>query len=53
MRFKVFKVIVLVISIFVGVGAYVGGIAMLIEPKGSILPPYGSDAPIFPSFTIC
>ena len=37
MRFKVFKVIVLVISIFVGVGAYVGGIAMLIEPKGSIL----------------
>ena len=37
MRFKVFKVIVLVISIFVGVGAYVGGIAMLIEPNGSIL----------------
>ena len=37
MRFKVFKVIVLVISIFVGVGAFVGGIAMLIEPNGSIL----------------
>ena len=37
MRFKVFKVIVLVLSIFVGVGAYVGGIAMLIEPNGSIL----------------
>ncbi len=37
MRFKVFKVIVLVISIFVGVGAYVGGTAMLIEPNGSFL----------------
>ena len=37
MRNKVFKVIVLVISIFVGAGAFVGGIAMLIEPNGSIL----------------
>ena len=37
MRFKVLKVITLVISIFVGVGAFVGGIAMLIKPDGSIL----------------
>lgn len=37
MRFKVTKIIVLILSIFVGVGAYVGGVAMLIKPDGSLL----------------
>ena len=37
MRFKLFKVVTLVLSLFVGVGALFGGIAMLIKPDGSIL----------------
>ena len=37
MRFKVFKILVLTIALFVGIGALFGGIAMLIKPDGSIL----------------
>ena len=37
MRFKVFRVIILFWTFFVGIGAFVGGIAMLIQPDGSIL----------------
>ena len=48
MRFKVFKVITLVLSIFVGVGAYVGGIAMLIRPDGSLL----QMEPMLPYFQV-
>lgn len=32
MRFKIFRVLLLVMTIFVGVGAFVGGICMLIKP---------------------
>lgn len=48
MRFKVFKIITLVLSIFVGVGAYVGGIAMLIRPDGSLL----QMEPMLPYFQV-
>ena len=37
MRFKIFKVLLLVLALFVGIGAYVGGICMLIKPDGSLL----------------
>ena len=36
-RYKISRILLLVLSIFIGVGAYVGGIAMLIKPDGSIL----------------
>ena len=37
MKAKVFKVLLLIWCAFIGVGAYVGGICMLIKPDGSIL----------------
>ncbi|MGN0814824.1 MAG: flavodoxin family protein [Candidatus Coproplasma sp.] len=37
MRLKVFKVLLLVLTVFVGAGALVGGVCMLIKPDGSIL----------------
>lgn len=37
MRFKVFRVLLLIMTIFVGVGAFVGGICMLIKPDGSLV----------------
>ena len=37
MRLKIFKGLLLFWTIFIGVGAFVGGIAMLIKPDGSIL----------------
>lgn len=37
MRLKVFKVLLLILTLFVGIGAFAGGICMLIKPDGSIL----------------
>ena len=37
MRLKVFKVVLLFWTLFIGIGALVGGISMLIKPDGSIL----------------
>lgn len=37
MRAKVFRIILLVLTGFVGIGAYVGGVAMLLKPDGSLL----------------
>lgn len=37
MRFKVFRVLLLIMTIFVGVGAFIGGICMLIKPDGSLV----------------
>ena len=37
MRFKVFRVILLFWTIFIGIGAFVGGVCMLIKPDGSLL----------------
>ena len=37
MRAKIFKILLLFWTIFIGVGAFVGGTAMLIKPDGSIL----------------
>ena len=37
MRAKFFKILLLFWTIFIGIGAFVGGIAMLIKPDGSIL----------------
>lgn len=37
MRLKIFKVLLLIMTIFVGVGAIFGGICMLIKPDGSIV----------------
>ena len=36
-RFKVFRVLLLFFCFFIGLGAFTGGIAMLIKPDGSIL----------------
>ncbi|MGN0812676.1 MAG: hypothetical protein ACI4MQ_04105 [Candidatus Coproplasma sp.] len=37
MRLKIFKVLLLIMTIFVGVGAFVGSICMLIKPDGSLV----------------
>ncbi len=37
MRAKIFKILLLFWTIFIGIGAFVGGISMLIKPDGSIL----------------
>ena len=37
MRFKVAKILLLILVGFIGLGAYYGGIAMLIKPDGSLL----------------
>ena len=37
MRAKIFKGLILFWTAFIGIGAYVGGISMLIKPDGSIL----------------
>ena len=37
MRFKIFKVSILFWTAFIGLGAFLGGICMLIKPDGSIL----------------
>ena len=37
MRAKVFKIIILVLTGFISIGAFYGGIAMLIKPDGSLL----------------
>lgn len=36
-RFKVFRVLLLIFCFFIGLGAFYGGIAMLIKPDGSLL----------------
>ena len=36
-RAKVFKILILILTAFVGIGAYVGGICMEIKPDGSLL----------------
>lgn len=37
MRLKVFKILLLIMTVFVGVGAFEGGICMLIKPDGSLV----------------
>lgn len=37
MRLKIFKVLLLILTIFVGVGAVFGGVCMLIEPDGRLV----------------
>ena len=37
MRYKISRIILLSLSLFVGIGAFVGGISMLIDPTGKIL----------------
>ena len=37
MRLKIFKVLLLILTIFVGVGALFGGVCMLIKPDGSLV----------------
>ena len=37
MRFKVFRALLLAISLFVGIGAFFGGVCMLIKPDGSLV----------------
>ena len=37
MRLKVFKILLLILTIFVGVGAVFGGVCMLIEPDGRLV----------------
>ncbi|MGN0806454.1 MAG: flavodoxin family protein [Candidatus Coproplasma sp.] len=37
MRLKVFKVLLLILTIFIGAGAFEGGICMLIKPDGSLV----------------
>ena len=37
MRGKIFKGLILFWCAFIGIGAFVGGISMLIKPDGSIL----------------
>lgn len=37
MRLKVTRILLLFWTIFIGVGAYIGGICMLIKPDGSLL----------------
>lgn len=47
-RFKVFKVILLVWCFFIGIGAFVGGVCMLIKPDGSLL----QMEPMLPYFAV-
>ncbi|MDY3726135.1 MAG: hypothetical protein SOZ75_04690 [Candidatus Enterosoma sp.] len=37
MRFKVFRALLLAVSLFVGIGAFFGGVCMLIKPDGSLV----------------
>lgn len=37
MRLKIFKVLLLILTVFVGVGAIFGGVCMLIEPDGRLV----------------
>lgn len=37
MRFKVFRALLLTVSLFVGIGAFFGGVCMLIKPDGSLV----------------
>ena len=37
MRFKVFRALLLAVSLFVGIGAFFGGVYMLIKPDGSLV----------------
>lgn len=37
MRLKIFKVLLLILTFFIGIGAFFGGICMLIEPDGSLV----------------
>ncbi|MGN1060711.1 MAG: hypothetical protein ACI4QN_03170 [Candidatus Coproplasma sp.] len=37
MRLKVFKVLLLILTLFIGIGAFWGGICMLIKPDGSLV----------------
>ena len=37
MRYKISRIILLSLSLFVGIGAFVGGISLLIDPTGKIL----------------
>ena len=36
-RAKVFKILILILTAFIGIGAYVGGICMEIKPDGRLL----------------
>ncbi|MGN0817754.1 MAG: hypothetical protein ACI4L9_02185, partial [Candidatus Coproplasma sp.] len=37
MRLKIFKVLLLILTFFVGIGAVFGGVCMLIEPDGRLV----------------